>query len=237
MQFGLNANQLKIIAAISMLLDHLGYQAFSEEPIFRILGRFAFPIFAYFIAEGCRYTKHRVQYVARLLVVGIICVIGYYVFCQEVYFNIMITFSFSICLIYLIQWWKKAVREKVSWMRLMPMTLLVAACFAAVYLITRIIIRSCELDYGSLGILTPVYIEFLDWNPKYSKLTRAAGLTLGLITLGLRIGGNQWLSLLAIPLILAYNGKRGKWNMKYFFYIFYPLHFLLVQGIAMCVGV
>ncbi len=233
MRFGLNANQLKIIAAISMLLDHLGYQAFPEEPIFRILGRFAFPVFAYFIAEGCRYTKHRVQYVARLLIIGIICMIGYYVFCQEVYFNIMITFSFSICLIYLIQWWKKAVREKVSRNRLVPMTLLVAVCFAAVYIITRF----WEVDYGSLGLLTPVYIEFFDWNPKYSKYTRAAGLLLGMITLGLRIGGNQWHCLLGVPLMLLYNGQRGKWNMKYFFYIFYPLHFLIVQGIAMCVGV
>ena len=54
----LSGNQLKIIAAISMTVDHLGFILFPSLIILRIIGRIAFPIFAYMIAEGCRYTKN-----------------------------------------------------------------------------------------------------------------------------------------------------------------------------------
>ena len=40
------------------------------------------------------------------------------------------------------------------------------------------------------------------------------------------------LALLALPLLMLYSGRRGKWNMKYFFYIFYPAHLAILQGIA-----
>ncbi len=43
--------------------------------------------------------------------------------------------------------------------------------------------------------------------------------------------GIQWFGLLALPLLLLYNGKRGKYKMKYFFYIFYPTHLVILYGI------
>ena len=59
MKFGfLSSNILKIVACISMLLDHIGFIFFPQYIIFRILGRVAFPIFAFMIAEGCYYTKN-----------------------------------------------------------------------------------------------------------------------------------------------------------------------------------
>ena len=53
----LSANTLKIIALISMTLDHIGL-FFGNILILRLLGRIAFPIFAFFISEGCFYTKN-----------------------------------------------------------------------------------------------------------------------------------------------------------------------------------
>ena len=50
------------------------------------------------------------------------------------------------------------------------------------------------------------------------------------------LGGTQWYSLLALPLLLLYSGKRGKANLKYFFYIFYPVHLVVLQGIDMLLG-
>ena len=58
----LSGNMLKIIAAVSMFIDHMGAVLFPGVMIFRILGRIAFPIFAFMIAEGCRYTKNRIKY-------------------------------------------------------------------------------------------------------------------------------------------------------------------------------
>ena len=54
----LNGNHLKLIAAFTMLLDHAGILLFPHVKLLRILGRLAYPIFAYMIAEGCRYTKN-----------------------------------------------------------------------------------------------------------------------------------------------------------------------------------
>ena len=61
-KFGLTNNQLKIIAMISMLIDHIGVAMFPNVMILRIIGRLAFPIFAYMIAEGCFYTKNKARY-------------------------------------------------------------------------------------------------------------------------------------------------------------------------------
>ena len=58
----LNGNTLKIIAAIAMLCDHVGLMFFPQVSIFRIIGRLAFPIFAFMIAEGAHYTKRKARY-------------------------------------------------------------------------------------------------------------------------------------------------------------------------------
>ena len=56
---GLTGNQLKLIALFAMTCDHVGLQLLPNVLILRILGRLALPIFAYMIAEGCRYTRNR----------------------------------------------------------------------------------------------------------------------------------------------------------------------------------
>ena len=61
-KYGLTGNALKIIAAISMFIDHMGLIFFPGVELFRILGRIALPIFAFMIAEGCKYTKNRLRY-------------------------------------------------------------------------------------------------------------------------------------------------------------------------------
>ena len=71
-RFGLTNNKLKIIAMISMLIDHIGVALFPYVEIFRIIGRLAFPIFAYMIAEGCRYTKNRKKYLGIILGMAIV---------------------------------------------------------------------------------------------------------------------------------------------------------------------
>jgi hypothetical protein len=58
-------------------------------------------------------------------------------------------------------------------------------------------------------------------------------LGLGLVLLGADMGGYQHYALLSLPFLLCYSGKRGKGNLKYFFYIFYPVHLAVLQGIAM----
>ena len=62
-----SGNALKIIAMISMLIDHIGVILLDNYEPFRIIGRLAFPIYAYLIAEGCKHTNNRLFYLLRIL--------------------------------------------------------------------------------------------------------------------------------------------------------------------------
>lgn len=59
------------------------------------------------------------------------------------------------------------------------------------------------------------------------------GFALGLAVVALRLGGVQIYSLLAVPLLFAYRGERGKHNLGRFFYWFYPLHLLAIGLVSM----
>ena len=82
---GLNNNQLKIIALISMVLDHVGLALFPKIELFRILGRLALPIYAYMIAEGCAHTKNRKRYLGMILGMGLIFQIWIQTKCLNIY--------------------------------------------------------------------------------------------------------------------------------------------------------
>ena len=62
----LSSTVLKLIAAVTMFIDHAGLILFPQYRIFRIIGRLAFPIYAYCIAEGFRYTRNRKKYFLRV---------------------------------------------------------------------------------------------------------------------------------------------------------------------------
>lgn len=63
---------LKVIAMASMLIDHIGLLFFPEEALFRQIGRLAFPLYAYFLAQGFSHTRSRPRYYSRLLLFGLI---------------------------------------------------------------------------------------------------------------------------------------------------------------------
>ena len=63
---------LKLIAMITMLIDHTGKMFFAQYHIMRIIGRLAFPIYAYCIAAGCVYSRNRLKYLSRIVLMGLI---------------------------------------------------------------------------------------------------------------------------------------------------------------------
>ena len=69
--------------------------------------------------------------------------------------------------------------------------------------------------------------------PKSTSKDRVLALGVGLAILAGVSGGIQVYSLLALPLLLLYSGRRGRLNLKYFFYIFYPVHLAVLQGIQL----
>ena len=88
--FGLSSNVLKILGAIFMLLDHVGYVLLPYNSFLRAIGRLAFPIFAYMIAEGCRYTKNKLKYFLTVFILGALCQIVYYLYEGDLYLSILI---------------------------------------------------------------------------------------------------------------------------------------------------
>lgn len=223
----LNGNHLKLIAAVTMLLDHAGILLFPKIPLLRILGRLAYPIYAYMIAEGCRYTKNKLRYFLMVFGLGTACQIVYYFVSHDTYLNILLTFSLSILLIYLLQ----AAYQAKTWQKQFLWSVLFAVGFFAVYGLDRLL----TIDYGFWGIMTPVLVS-LGYIRKFPHWASVLLLGAGLLMLGADLDGIQHYALLALPLLLLYSGHRGKLNMKYFFYIFYPVHLVVLQGIAMLLG-
>lgn len=119
----LSGAQLKYIAFISMLIDHINkallYPILQEKGIlqqisnlFEILGRIAFPLFSFFLVEGFFKTRNRWKYLSYLLIFGIISEIPYNLFQSAVFFepnsnNVMFTLSLSLVTIWIIDVLKK----------------------------------------------------------------------------------------------------------------------------------
>ena len=217
---GLTGNQLKILAMITMTCDHAGKMLFPQLEWLQIIGRIAMPIYAYMIAEGCRYTHDRKKYLLRLLGMGALCQVVYLLAMESLYMCILITFSLSVCLIGLLDNLEKA-KNRRSWVNLWLGFL--AAFFLCVVLPDLLPRTDYEVDYGLMGVLLPVLI--------YGAGNRV--LLLGIFLLALEYGGSQWYAFLAVPFLLAYNGQRGKARIGRLFYWYYPAHLAAIYGIGL----
>lgn len=230
----LTGNALKLIAAAAMVIDHVGLMFFPEVAELRILGRLALPIFAFMIAEGCRYTKSKVRYFLHIFCLAAICQAVYYVAQGSTYMCILVTFSLTILMIFALQGMQKAFASSASLWRKLACT----GAFAATVALSWILNRHLQIDYGFWGCMVGVFAALLhpvnEQSPRWMKQSwvHVLMLSLGLLILALDRGGVQIFSLMAVPLLLMYSGKRGKLSMKYFFYIFYPAHLVILQGIS-----
>lgn len=221
----LNNNQLKLLAMIFMLCDHVGKALLPQWPALQILGRLSMPIFAYMIAEGCLYTRSRSRYFLQLFSLAALCQLVYFFAMGSVYQSILITFSLSLLLIFSID----RFREKKD-------LLSGAIAFAAAATVLILCLglpqwlpgTDFQIDYGLFGVLLPVAVYFAPAKPAKLAATAAA-----LAGTALTCGALQWYSLLSLPLLALYNGQRGKRKLKYLFYIFYPTHLALIYLIGL----
>ena len=216
----LSGNMLKIIAAAAMVLDHAGLMFFPGNDFLRILGRLAFPIFAFMIAEGSKYTRNKFRYFGQLFALALVCQIVYFLVDGSMYLSVLFTFSLALLMIFSLQ----ACKEKPTAFRI--------AIFLLSILTVWLLNRIFTIDYGFWGCMVPLFAALPHKTAFDQKNTNVACLGLGLLLLAWDLGGWQIWSLAALPLLLLYSGQRGKWKMKYFFYIFYPAHLALLQIIA-----
>ena len=219
-KFGLTGNQLKILALLTMTVDHIGLFFIPANSmlyvISRIIGRLAMPIFAWMIAEGCRYTKNRLRYLLTLLGFGIFSQAIEYVFQNSLHMCILITFSLSVILIYTLDY---SLKKKNFCSLCLLGGIFLAICYACVFLPGDIPYLGFDVDYGIYGVLLPVLI-YIGRN-RQEKLLLAA---IGLVPMAIYYGWIQWFSLGSLLLLALYNGQRGRAKLKYLFYIYYPAH-------------
>ena len=221
--FGLSSIALHVLAMLLMLCDHLWGTIVAGNDWMTCIGRLAFPIFAYMIAEGAKYTKNRVKYFLQMFGLGVICQLVYLIAMGSLYQCILITFSFSVILIYALDRAMKTARPD-AWLM-----------FACVFIVTVFLVEGLPhllpntdyaVDYGIWGVLTPVVVFAAP-----GKITKLAVLTVPLALLSVTFAQYQWMGFFALIPLALYNGTRGKVKMKNLFYIYYPLHLVVLYGI------
>ena len=245
----MTAFALKIIAVVSMLLDHLfkaglfgqrqlmdwfGLSIGASYRIVQIvepLGRLAFPIYAYFIAEGCRHTRSRKRYILRLLAFGVISELPfdiasnvlrqpwYAAFTPFSHMNVFFTLALGVLGITLYDLLRGKGKE---W----PIACLPAAACA-------IVAELFQTDYFVFGPLM-IYAAYFP-RTKAARFAAMAGVN-ALIYLGYYTSWGQNITVNALIYLVAscvpmallalYNGRRGR-NVKWFFYAVYPAHLTL----------
>lgn len=221
----LNGNQLKLFALITMTIDHIGMYLLPQYLVFRIIGRLSMPVYAYMIAEGCRYTRNRGKYLLLTAGVGFLCQVVYYIAMGSLYQCILITFSLSILLIYAID---NALKKRTTPAFLLAGGTLLSIFFLCQILPTLLPETDFYISYGYFGVLLPVF-TFLGKNKKQRLIFTA----LGQVLMNLDLGSIQWLCLLTLIPLALYDGTRGKKKLKYLFYIYYPAHLAALYGIGL----
>ena len=225
---GLSGNLLKCIAMICMTADHVGCLLLPQYTWLRIIGRLAFPIYAYLIAEGCRYTRSMGRYLGSLSAIAALCQGIYFVAMGSVYMCILVTFSLSVALIWLLQW----AQQKRTRFTYAAVAVGVLLAFVLGEILPGLLVGTdYAIDYGFYGIILPVCV-YLCKSRKQELLITA------LVLMGMAAAdgwGIQWFALLALPFLALYSGQRGKWKLKWLFYFYYPAHLAAIWllGVAL----
>ncbi|MDR3215486.1 MAG: conjugal transfer protein TraX [Bacilli bacterium] len=202
----LNAFQLKIIALISMTIDHIGYFLFPNIIILRIMGRLSFVIFAYMLVNGYLHTSNKVKHGLIILGLGILFDIILLCINSFITTNIFTTLGLGYFLVMYFD-------EK------------------KYYLVIPILIIGAflPLDYGLYGLLL-ILSCYLCFNNISLLLIINIGLIMILSQFNI-INNLQLYSSIGILLLYLYNNKKGQ-SLKYFFYAYYPLHIIFLSVIA-----
>ncbi|MFI3212784.1 MAG: TraX family protein [Eubacteriales bacterium] len=243
---GITGSTLKMIAIIAMLIDHIGAviiakmlvtqefitaavngekggilqeliisrELYDIYYLLRNIGRIGFPIFCFLLVEGFTYTKNKKNYALRLAVFACISEIPFnlgiagnlfdYNY-QNVFFTLLIGLLMMIILekIECYEQWNVVVRGFYS------------CVIVGIALVSAEFLNTDYAAYGIMSILLLYIFRYQKWKQIF-------------------FGALSFLwespALAAFIPIAFYNGKRG-WNMKYVFYIFYPVHLIVLYGI------
>ena len=213
---------LKIIAIITMFIDHIGYAILGKFSFFNYIGRIAFPIFAFQISEGYSHTKSLKNYLLRLFVFAIISQIPFMLFCKIISNNFTLNIFFTL-LLGLISIY---IYDKLNFKIIGVISAMLLGLLA----------NFIHCDYGFYGVAI-IFLFHVFKNDVIKSLicfmiATSIKYMFPIIKYGLH---HEYLYLLMCTLIPSifialYNNKKGK-DIKYFLYLFYPTHLLLIYAI------
>lgn len=225
MKWSITSSTLKWVAIITMIIDHTGavlfddYANHPEYLLFRIIGRIAFPIFAFLIVEGYRHTKSVPKYAMRLFAFALISEIPF----DLAFYNTTtnwnhqnIFFTLFIGLVAL--WAFDSLKSK--------NTILAVLAVYSLGILSQVI----KTDYDIFGVILIFGL--------YSATTKKVSFFwIAIVNIAMAIiytvgGGNyyQAFALLSIPFVAMYNGEKGSNSriLQYTFYIIYPAHIMIL---------
>lgn len=238
-QISFNRYQLKFIALISMVIDHIAAVLilmsnlntyFTDNRVLiaydfaRALGRIAFPIFAFFIVEGFLKTHNKLKYFLRMLIFAMLSQIPYNLaFGNTIFYtrrflpaflfgNIMWSFLLAIAMMYAMEFVSQKLKSNILKIGVNVIIMVLIAYLG----------NLMSVDRGGWGILTIGLFYLCRQKYLYQAIS-------GLFTL---LPQQPILSYASLILLYFYNGRKGK-SCKYFFYIFYPVHLLVLYFIRL----
>lgn len=247
---GVTSTGLKMIALIIMLVDHIGASIVERylfangigllslnsdtgvtfmqvfDVVLRIIGRIAFPVFCFCIVEGFHYTRSRVSYMVRMFLFAVISEAPFDFafsgkFVDWSHQNVFMTLGIAILALWIIE----DVLPRQNFYNEANKKIFIIL----IYVGTAILSEVLRADYGALGIVAICVI--------YSGRMRGRQKAMAMGDVILTIGNLLEISsFLSVVLIHFYTGKRGR-GMKYFFYIFYPVHLLILGVICKYMGI
>lgn len=217
----MNNFAIKALACILMLVDHIGAVFFPKFLILRVIGRLAFPIFAFLLVEGYVKTSNFTKYASRLFLFALISQYPFMLAFKIKSYNIFYTLLAGLIALYILDHKFYEIKWKNNFFKTV---LILGIC---------IFVQQIHTDYGFYGVLMILIFKLFREKSFYKLVGAMVLLNLIYILPYYKIifyGGHinlrvflQSLSLFALGLIYFYNGKQGK-KMKYLFYAFYPVH-------------
>ena len=218
---GLSQEALKIIACVTMLIDHIG-AVFIPGYTLRIIGRISFPIYCFLLAEGVHHTRDPRRYGMRLFVSMILSEFAF----DLAFFGRLTWLSQSVMVTLLLGFLALATAEKCA---RLPLKVLSVIPFALLAELMR-------TDYGWYGVCL-IALFGLTRELPFRQLIQLLGMGLifaGMASLKISIGPFllpiQMFGLLAMIPICLYSGRKhsGSKLIRRGFYLFYPVHLIIL---------
>ena len=211
----MNIFHIKLLAVVTMVIDHIGIFFFPQEFVFRLIGRIAFPLFAWLIANGAYHTRNIRQYIFRIFLLASISQIPYMMtkrLLDQSSWDLNVLFTLGVGLTAIM-----FIRKTKNWLFWMVISLMFG-----------LTAQLLHMDYGLIGVL--MIVCFYVFFNKFAYMF-AAQVALTLLTIFFQAeyasGSIQYFGLFALVFLWFYNKKEGM-KMRYAFYFFYPLQFVAI---------